>query len=82
MMAARKANPDADVEFVYLSGREVRPIPLSDRQLKNRAEKLADFLAGIRAGRFPANPSPRTCPTCPAFFVCGATPAGALEKKF
>jgi hypothetical protein len=41
-----------------------------------------EFLKNIRLGHFPTNPSTRTCPGCPAFFICGSTPMGALQKNF
>lgn len=82
VLAARQAFPDAVVELVHLADQAARPLTLSPRELQNRRDKLAGFLADIRLGRFPANPSARTCPGCPAFFVCGPTPAGALSKKF
>lgn len=82
LLAARQAFPGASVELVHLSDQTARPLDLSARQLQNRRNKLAGFLQRIRAGNFPADPSARTCPGCPAFFVCGPTPAGALEKKF
>jgi superfamily I DNA/RNA helicase len=82
VLAAQEAFPDAIVELVHLSDQKVRQIPLSPGQLKTRRGKLAQFLRDIRLGHFPADPSYRTCPNCPAFFVCGATPAGTLEKKF
>ena len=50
----------------------------------DHARAMAAFLTGrqprkthgadIRAGVFPAEPSSRTCPGCPAFFICGPTP--------
>lgn len=82
VLAAQEAFPDAIVELVHLSDQKIREIPLSSGQLRARRDKLAQFLKDIRLGRFPADPSYRTCPNCPAFFVCGATPAGTLEKKF
>jgi superfamily I DNA/RNA helicase len=82
MLAAQKAFPDAAVELVHLSDQSTQPIPLTPRELQNRQDKLAGFLADIRLGRFPADPSPRVCPGCPAFFVCGPTPSGELSKKF
>ena len=82
ILAARHAFPDAAVELVHLSDRAVRPISLSDRQLRNRRDKLSDFLKDVRRGRFPPHSSARTCPGCPAFFVCGPTPPGSLKKKF
>lgn len=82
MLAVKQAFPGAVAELVHLSDAEARPLTLSDRELKGRQDKLAKFLGDIRAGRFPAEVSSRTCPNCPAFFVCGPTADGALQKKF
>ena len=82
LLAARRAFPDAEVEFLHLADQETRPIPLGEKDLPSRRKKLGSFLADIRRGRFPAKPSAFTCPSCPAFFVCGPTPAGDLRKKF
>ena len=82
MLAVKQAFPGAVVELVHLSDAEAHPLTLSDRELKGRQDKLAKFLGDIRAGRFPAEVSLRTCPNCPAFFVCGPTPEGPLQKKF
>jgi superfamily I DNA/RNA helicase/Zn-dependent peptidase ImmA (M78 family) len=82
VLAARQAFPDALVQLVHLADQEVFPIGLSTRQLENRRKKLDNFLAAIRAGDFPTDPSPRTCPGCPAFFICACAPDGALHKKF
>ena len=82
MLAVKQAFPGAVAELVYLSDREAYALSLSDRELKGREDKLANFLHDIRAGRFPPEISPRTCPNCPAFFICGPTPNGPLQKKF
>lgn len=82
MLAVKQAFPGAVAELVHLSDGEAHPLALSDRELKGRRDKLAKFLGDIRAGRFPAEVSPRTCPNCPAFFICGQTPDGPLQKKF
>ncbi len=82
LLAVRQVFPDADVELVHLSDQSSRPLSLSADKLRTRRGKLSDFLQDIRAGRFPAKPSSRTCPGCPAFFICGPTPAGTLEKNF
>ncbi|NOT20412.1 MAG: UvrD-helicase domain-containing protein [Sideroxydans sp.] len=81
MLAAQQAFPDATVELVHLSDQTVQQISLSDRELQTRRERLIGFLKSIRAGRYPGEPSSRTCPRCPAFFVCGPTPHGSLQKK-
>ncbi|MGA2241147.1 MAG: UvrD-helicase domain-containing protein [Verrucomicrobiota bacterium] len=82
MMAAKQAFPDAVVELVYLSDQKSEALTMSNTMLDNRKKKLDNFLKGIRLGEFPAKPSSRTCPACPAFFVCGSTPQGVLQKKF
>lgn len=82
LLAVRQSFSNAVVELVHLADAQARPPALSDRELKGRREKLARFLGDIRAGRFPAEVSSRTCPNCPAFFICGPTPAGPLQKKF
>lgn len=82
MLAVQKAFPGAVTELVHLSDGDAYTLSLSDRELKGRKDKLAKFLGEIRAGRFPAEISSRTCPSCPAFFICGPTPDGPLQKKF
>lgn len=82
VLAARQAFPDAVVELVHLSDAEVHPLDPAAKDLQKQRDKLDGFLADIRAGAFPAKPSIRTCPGCPAFFICGPTPAGPLPKRF
>lgn len=82
LLAARQAFPNAIVELVYLSDQVAEPLTMSERELNSRREKLAGFFAEIRAGNFPPEPSSRVCPGCPAFFICGPAPAGALHRKF
>jgi superfamily I DNA/RNA helicase len=82
MLAAQQAFQDATIEFLYLSDQTVQPITLSIKELSGRRNKLVSFLNNIWLGHFPTEPSIRTCPDCPAFFICGPTPAGALQKKF
>jgi hypothetical protein len=82
ILAARQAFPDAIVELVHLSDQTTAPIEMSARVLQSRRQKVGDFLVDIRAGRFPARTSPHRCPNCPAFFICGPTPRGVLERSF
>src|SRR5579859_6557249 len=82
ILAAREAFPDAIVEIVFLSDQKIQPLSLTKTKLENRKVKLDKALADIRLGKFPAEPSIRSCPGCPAFFVCGPVPAGVLQKKF
>jgi hypothetical protein len=84
LLAAREAFPGAVVELVHLSDAVRTPFEenLSQTKLKNRRDKLAGFLSDIRDGKFSAEISSFTCPNCPAFFVCGSTPAGRLKRIF
>jgi hypothetical protein len=82
LLAAREADSNARAELVHLSDEAVTSLDLSATVLKNRKKKLSDFLGAIRGGMFPANPSEYTCPGCPAFFICGPTPPGVLERNF
>ncbi|MBK1718120.1 UvrD-helicase domain-containing protein [Thiocystis violacea] len=82
LLAVKQAFPGAVAELVHLSDGEAHALALSDRELKGRTQKLTKFLGDIRAGRFPAELSSRTCPNCPAFFICGQTPEGPFQKKF
>jgi superfamily I DNA/RNA helicase len=82
VLAARKAFPGASVEIVHLADNSLEKFQLTKAKLTNREVKIRDFLAEIRAGRFPAKRSSFTCPRCPAYFICGPTPAGKLKKSF
>ncbi|WP_260513457.1 UvrD-helicase domain-containing protein [Serratia fonticola] len=81
VLATRQAFPDAIVELVHLSDQTVTPIDLTAKQLDNRYKKILTALDSIVKGVFPAESSSRVCPSCPAFFVCGLTPAGVLQKN-
>lgn len=82
ILAVKQSFPGAVAELIHLSDGETSVLALSDRELKGRKDKLAKFLGDIRAGQFPSEISSRTCPNCPAFFICGPTPDGPLQKKF
>jgi hypothetical protein len=81
-LVVKETYPGAIAELVHLADSGVHELSLSDRELRGRKAKLDSFLGAIRAGRFPAEISSRTCPNCPAFFICGDTPSGPLQKKF
>jgi hypothetical protein len=57
-------------------------VDMTAKVLQSRRLKLSEYLADIRVGRFPADPAPRRCPNCPAFFICGLTPPGLLTRSF
>jgi superfamily I DNA/RNA helicase len=81
LLAARQAFPGVAVELVHLADGTITPVEMKPVKLRNRSETLARVLGAIRAGRFPAIQSQRTCPRCPAFFVCGPVPEGLLTRR-
>lgn len=82
ILAVQSVFPDAELELLYLADAESKPLKLSSRELSNRQVKIAEIFREIRGGQFRTNASDATCPNCPAFFVCGEVPAGALSKLF
>lgn len=79
IMAAQQHGPQTRVELVHLSDTEVTPLAMTPKVLGNRRQTLSDYLSAIRAGAFKATPSERSCPGCPAFFICGPVSPGVLE---
>lgn len=82
LMAAQQHGPRTRVELIHLSDTAVTPLSMTSKVLNNRRQTLSDYLSAIRAGAFKAKPSERSCPGCPAFFICGPVSAGGLEIKF
>jgi hypothetical protein len=54
------------------------PVDITQAKLKKRREKADAYLAGINAGVFPPEVDAVTCPRCPHFFLCAASPKGPL----
>lgn len=81
-LAAQRAFPDAVVELVHLADEAVTGLELSNKEISNRQEKLAEVLEKVRNGQFPTKASDFTCPKCPVFFICGPLPDGVLVKNF
>jgi hypothetical protein len=81
-LAAQGSFPGCTVELVHLSDAAVTAVPIKPKTLANRKVAAAAAFDEIRAGRFPRKESVRTCPRCPAFFICGPVPGGTLEKRF
>ena len=82
LLAVAKNAPGATAEVVHLTGGSISQLGMSDLVLGRRREALQVAMRRIRAGDFPAAPTQRVCPRCPAFFVCGPLPAGTLRKNF
>lgn len=68
------------VEAIHLTDNEAVDVPpLSSTQITNRVKKTENLLGGITGGAFDPSPDPFTCPRCPHFFICAATPDGDLN---
>lgn len=68
----------AVVEAVHLTDETVETVMISGTKLGNRRTKSDAMLMRIAEGWFPAEIDSVTCPRCPHFFVCAATPHGPL----
>jgi DNA helicase II / ATP-dependent DNA helicase PcrA len=67
------------VEALHLTDNEVREVPrLSTTRTASGLKKTEALLAGINAGMFDPAPDQFSCPRCPHFFICAATPDGDL----
>lgn len=66
------------VEALHLTDETAEAVTISTTKLGNRRTNSNAMLAGIAAGHFPADIDAVTCPRCPHFFICAATPAGPL----
>ncbi|MCE9567299.1 MAG: UvrD-helicase domain-containing protein [Planctomycetes bacterium] len=79
-IAAHAHSSDSAVELVHLSDGEITPVAMTTRVLANRRKSIDKMGTDVQAGRFPLNQS-RTCPRCPAFFICGPLPDGPMKKN-
>ncbi len=69
------------VEALHLTDNVSEPIPMTDRVISNRATSSVKMLDQIAAGQFPPDTDPISCPRCPHFFICAATPCGPLNRS-
>jgi hypothetical protein len=67
------------VQALHLTDGLAEPVTLSATKLGNRRAKSETMIAGIAAGDFPVEIDAVTCPRCPHFFICAATPGGDLD---
>jgi superfamily I DNA/RNA helicase len=81
-LAAHGAFPGCIVEFVHLGDGAVQEVDMSLKVLGNRKTTAGEMISKIGSGLFPKKESSRSCPRCPAFFICGPVPGGTMEKKF
>jgi hypothetical protein len=66
------------VEAVHLTDEVIELITISSTMMNNRRAKSNRMLADLAGGHFPTNMDAVTCPRCPHFFICAATPHGVL----
>lgn len=72
------------VQAIHLTDEVSEDIVITTKKLENRRTNSDGMLARISEGQFPTKADAVTCPRCPHFFICAATPRGALvlsEKK-
>lgn len=81
LAATAQAFPRATAELVYLADKQSKTIALTAMKMDNRRSTIQSNLGAIRGGQFPAKTSSFTCPKCPALFVCGPVPTGALQSE-
>lgn len=80
LLAALAHSPDCTVELVHLSDAATTPVVMTAKVLAHRRTSIDQLGNAVLAGRFPLKQS-RTCPRCPAFFICGSLPDGPLKKN-
>ena len=69
----------AVVEALHLTDETHERVVVSGPKVLNRKRKSDEFMAGIGSGEFPPKVDAVTCPRCPHYFICPATPNGALR---
>jgi DNA helicase II / ATP-dependent DNA helicase PcrA len=78
-LAARNSfHSGYQIEAIHLTDESLDPVVISDQKIKSRSDKTSEMLAGISSGFFPPDVDAVTCPRCPHFFICAATPRGPL----
>lgn len=78
MAAQAQFGPRAVVQALHLTDETAEVVTISATKLGNRRTKSETMLGGIAGGAFPTEIDPVTCPRCPHFFLCPATPEGPL----
>ena len=68
----------ATVQALHLMDEMVDDVLISSNKLNKRRDRSDEMLSEIAKGQFPPNINEVTCPRCPHFFVCAATPRGPL----
>lgn len=82
--ADQNFNSNAVVEALHLSDQTNERVEITNKKLQFRKQKIQEIVADLSSGLFPPKTDPVSCPRCPHFFICAATPDGSLtipEKK-
>lgn len=66
------------VQALHLTDETEETVTISTTKIGNRTTKSDGMLARIAQGWFPPEVDPVTCPRCPHFFICAATPHGPI----
>jgi DNA helicase-2/ATP-dependent DNA helicase PcrA len=66
------------VQALHLTDETAEAVTITAAKVGNRRTKSDEMLGRIAAGWFPPEIDAVTCPRCPHFFICAATPKGDL----
>lgn len=81
VLAARAAGlSDSVARALHLTDGIEELVSLSATQINNRIAKIETLLSDYSQGLFPVEVDPVTCPRCPHFFICDATPLGPISQ--
>lgn len=70
------------LDAVHLSDESVGVVaPPTTKVEANRRKTVNGMISSIFEGHFSPSPDAFTCPRCPHFFICAATPPGELKKN-
>jgi superfamily I DNA/RNA helicase/Zn-dependent peptidase ImmA (M78 family) len=79
--AAQESFPGSTIEVVHLADSDPMRIDIDPKKLATRRAAVDRVISAIVNGDLPPRRSSRSCPRCPAFFICGALPLGTFVKK-
>jgi superfamily I DNA/RNA helicase/Zn-dependent peptidase ImmA (M78 family) len=79
--AAQDSFPGSTIEVVHLADSDSMQIEIDPKKLAARRAGIDKVVSAILNGNLPPDRSSRSCPRCPAFFICGSLPPGTLVKK-
>lgn len=81
LAAESEFGSEVHVEALHLTDNISEPVPTTNKVISNRVASSTKMLDRISAGQFPPETDPISCPRCPHFFICAATPSGLLNQS-